>query len=317
MIHLGGLVELKQLKYFITIVESGSLGKAAQKLEIGTSALSQQISKLEDELCTRLLQRNSTGVTPTPAGLAFFKQAQLVLRHTQYAIEAAHSSRLTGHVSVGFSPSIASVLGIPFMQLMSERYPDIKIHLVESLSGNLAHLVNARQLDIAIIFTQDVDSNWAVQPLLKEQMFLMAKKSLLKEHGFEHCIQDGTIDLEKINALPLALPSRRHGLRKFLDQRASILNVQYEIDGLHLLMNCVSHLNMATIQPVSAHFDYLGTEVCLLKIIEPTLDRVNYLISISEDELSPASLATKVAIKLCVKELIHTGQWPSAELFDY
>lgn len=310
-------MELKQLKYFITIVESGSLGKAAQKLEVGTSALSQQISKLEDELCTRLLQRNSTGVTPTPAGLAFFKQAQLSLRHVQYAIEAAHSSRLTGHVSVGFSPSIASVLGIPFMKLMSERYPDIKIHLVESLSGNLTNLVNARQLDIAIIFTKDVDPNWAVQPLLKEQMFLMANRDLLIAHGYDRYIQNGKIDLDHINSLPLVLPSQRHGLRKFLEQKVELLDVDYEVDGLHLLMNCVSNLNMATIQPSSAHFDYLKSDICLLKIIEPELDRINYLISLSEEELSPASLATKVAIKMTVKSLIYKGLWPSAVLLDF
>ncbi|ENV44590.1 LysR family transcriptional regulator [Acinetobacter schindleri] len=310
-------MELKQLKYFITIVESGSLGKAAQKLDVGTSALSQQIAKLEDELCTRLLSRTSTGVTPTPAGLAFFKQAQLSLRHVQYAIEAAHSSRLTGHVSVGFSPSIASVLGIPFMQLMSERYPDIKIHLVESLSGNLTNLVNSRQLDIAIIFTQDVDANWSVQPLLKEQMFLMANRALLQQHDLENCIQNGQIDLERVNRLPLVLPSQRHGLRKFLDQKVELLDVDYEVDGLHLLMNCVSHLNMATIQPVSAHFDYLKSDICLLKVVEPELARINYLISISEEELSPASLATKVAIKICVKELINKGLWSGAELLDF
>lgn len=310
-------MELKQLRYFVSIVDSGSLGKAAQKLEIGTSALSQQISKLEDEVCTRLLQRNSTGVTPTPSGLAFYKQAQLVLRHAQYAIEAAHSSRLTGHVSVGFSPSIAAVVGVPFMALMAERYPDIKIHLVESLSGNLSNLINSRQLDVAIIFTKDVDANWAVQPLLKEQMFLMANQTLLKKHRFDDCIEQGQIDLSKINQLPLVLPSQRHGLRKFLDQKVETLNVDYEIDGLHLLMNCVSQLNMATIQPGSAYFEYLKPDLCLLKVVEPELDRINYLISLSEEELSPASLATKVAIKICVKDLIYKGLWPSAQLLDF
>lgn len=47
-------MELKQLKYFVSIIEAGSLGKASQKLDVGTSALSQQIAKLEDELSTRL-----------------------------------------------------------------------------------------------------------------------------------------------------------------------------------------------------------------------------------------------------------------------
>ena len=310
-------MELKQLKYLVTIVESGSFGKAAQKLDVGTSALSQQISKLEDELCTRLLRRSTTGVEPTPSGLAFFKQAQLVLRHTQYAIEAAHSSRLTGHVCVGFSPSIASVLGVPLMNLMSKRYPDIKVHLVESLSGNLATLVNSRQLDIAIIFTQDVDPGWSVQPLLKEPMFLIAHEDLLHKYGFAENIQTKQIEFEKVNQLPLALPSQRHGLRKFLEQKVELLNVEFEIDGLHLLMNCVRQLNMATIQPGSAYFEYLRSDLCFLKIVSPELDRMNYLISISEEELSPASLATKVAIKNCIKELISKDLWPSVELLDF
>lgn len=66
-------MEIKQIKYFLTVVEAGSIGKAAQKLDVGASAISQQISKLEQELSIRLLQRNAFGVTPTPAGLAFFK----------------------------------------------------------------------------------------------------------------------------------------------------------------------------------------------------------------------------------------------------
>ncbi len=67
-------MELKQLKYFIAVIESGSLGKAAKNLDIGTSALSQQISKLESELSIRLLQRTALGTVPTPAGLAFFNK---------------------------------------------------------------------------------------------------------------------------------------------------------------------------------------------------------------------------------------------------
>lgn len=309
-------MELKQFKYFISIVESGSFGKASKKLDVGTSALSQQISKLEDELSTRLLQRNTQGVTPTPAGLAFYKQAQLVIRHMGYAIEGAQSSRLTGHVSVGVSPSIASVLGVPFMKIMAIRYPDIQVHLVESLSGNLSQLINTRQLDLAIIFTNDVDQQWSIQPLLKEQMFLMCTPELLIKNGLDGCLDQGEIDIEQIKKLPLVLPSQRHGLRKFLNQKLDSINVKYEIDGLHLLMDCVAHLDVATIQPSSAFFKPLRNKLCLLKVMEPQLGRINYLISIAEEQLSPASLAAKVAIKHCIKQLVSAGVWPSAVLID-
>lgn len=130
-------MELRQLRYFARIVETGSMGRAALDLNIGVSALSQQIARLENELAIRLLQRTSRGVTPTSAGLAFYSQAQLALRHADDAILAAREARLSGHVSVGMAPSTASVLGVPFINAMRESYPDVRLHLVESLSGNL------------------------------------------------------------------------------------------------------------------------------------------------------------------------------------
>ena len=82
-------MELRQLRYFVRIVETGSMGSAALDLDIGVSALSQQMTRLENELAIRLLQRTSRGVTPTNSGLAFYSQAQLALRHADDAILAA------------------------------------------------------------------------------------------------------------------------------------------------------------------------------------------------------------------------------------
>ena len=62
-------MELRQLRYFLSVLECGSLGRAALELGVGASALSQQLSKLESEVSTRLLTRSSTGVSPTAAGL--------------------------------------------------------------------------------------------------------------------------------------------------------------------------------------------------------------------------------------------------------
>lgn len=306
-------MELRQLQSFVTIVEQGSIGKAAQKLDVGTSALSQQISKLESELSTRLLQRSALGVTPTPAGLAFLKQAQLVLRHAHQAIEAAQSSRLAGYVSVGFPPSTASILAVPFLKVMAERYPDIKIHLVESLSGNLVQLINARQLDTAIIFTQDIDKNWAIQPLVSESMFLIANDIFFQEYKLDEFLATGSLPLNALEGLPLALPSPHHGLRKLIEQKHPKLNLAYEIDGLSLLMNAVANLDVATLQPGSAFMNSSRQHLNFLKITDPSIDRTNYLISLNEEELSPASLAAKSVIRSCITQLLEQHAWPSAK----
>ncbi|MFP3656566.1 LysR family transcriptional regulator, partial [Burkholderia sp. SIMBA_052] len=65
-------MELRQLRYFVRVVECGSMGRAALELDVVTSTLSQQISRLESELSVRLLQRTKTGIQPTNAGLAFW-----------------------------------------------------------------------------------------------------------------------------------------------------------------------------------------------------------------------------------------------------
>ncbi|MHD0444700.1 LysR family transcriptional regulator, partial [Klebsiella pneumoniae] len=174
-----------------------------------TSALSQQISKLESELSIRLLQRTALGTVPTPAGLAFFQQVQLALRHLDHAVDSAHSSRLSGHVTVGFSPSVAAVIGTHFLKLMRNRYPAITVRLIEGLSGDLKALVNARQLDVAIIFSDDVDPQWAIQPLVKEQMFLISPKEVLGQYHLESCIDTQTINHSQLKELPLILPSPR------------------------------------------------------------------------------------------------------------
>jgi DNA-binding transcriptional LysR family regulator len=82
-------MEIRQLRYFAQVVQSGSMGRAAIELNLVTSALSQQVSRLESELCMRLLERTKNGVQPTSAGLAFWQKAQLILRITDDAAKAA------------------------------------------------------------------------------------------------------------------------------------------------------------------------------------------------------------------------------------
>ncbi|MCU4414441.1 LysR family transcriptional regulator [Acinetobacter sp. WU_MDCI_Axc73] len=307
-------MEIKQIKYFLAVVEAGSIGKAAQKLDVGASAISQQISKLEQELSIRLLQRNAFGVTPTPAGLAFLKHSQLILRQINFAVDAAHSARLSGHVSLGFPPTITALIGIPLVKLMSERYPDIHLEIVETLSGNLIQSVNSRQLDLAIIFTDEVDKQWSIQPLVKEQMYLMARKEVLEQYNLDDCLITGIVRSEQIEDIPLVLPRQRHSLRKSLEQKIGQLNVMYEIDGLHLLMDCLIHLDLASVRPGSACLPEYQHKLQLLKLIDPEIVRINYLVSVAEEELSPAALAAKSAIKACIKKLVNEQKWPCAEL---
>jgi LysR family tcuABC transcriptional regulator len=307
-------MELRQLRYFTRVVELGSISRAALDLGLVQSALSQQIGRLEGELSTRLLQRSSKGITPTEAGMAFFREAQLALRHADQATRAAQEARLTGSVSVGLAPTTASVLGMPLLQAMRQRYPDVRLHMVESLSGHLSQMLNARQLDLAVLFDTDPARRWSVTPLLKEKLFLIRSR---REGGRAAPTR---IRMAAVQRLPLILPSGPHGLRSTLDAafaRARVRpTVAAEIDSLALLMEAVDQGVGCTIQPWAAIGRYPdgATRFALSEIADAPARRLASLCSLSDDELSPAALAVRVVLIDCVRQHIADGLWPGTAL---
>ncbi|EIL6896890.1 tricarballylate utilization LysR family transcriptional regulator TcuR [Salmonella enterica] len=308
-------MELRQLRYFVRIIETGSMGSAAQDLDIGVSALSQQMSRLENELAIRLLQRTSRGVTPTNAGLAFYSQAQLALRHADDEILAAREARLSGHVSVGMAPSTASILGIPFIHAMQENYADVRLHVVESLSGNLERMINTRQIDLAVVFQKDKILRWSARPILEEQLFLIGSHALLA------ALPDNPITPEQLADIPLIMPSQGHGLRGRLDavcqEHALNVDIVAEIDGLALLMRAVRDGLGATLQPGAAISHLDNDALRVIGVHNPILSRPNFLVSLSDDELTPAGLAARVVLTKVMRQLVDAGEWPGATLYAY
>ena len=310
-------MELRQLRYFVRIVELGSMGRAALDLNLVQSALSQQISRLEGELSTRLLQRTAKGAVPTEAGMAFFREAQLALRHADQAARAAQQARLTGTVSVGLSPTTASVLGVPLMRAMHERYPDVRLHMVGSLSGHLSNMLNARQLDLAVLFDTQPARRWSVLPLLDERLFVIRS---VRHPPAGLAPLPRTITLTQLSDEPLILPTGPHGLRSRLDAAFAQVRVApriaMEIDSLALLMDAVDMGLGSTIQPWAAVGRYADAaqRFVLAEIEDGPAFRPAALCSLSDDELSPAALAARVVLADCVRQLVQSGQWIGATL---
>lgn len=307
-------MELRQLRYLARIFDLGSFSQAAASLDVVTSALSQQISRLERELKTQLLRRTSTGVIPTDAGIAFMQQARLAIRHADDAIRAARLQRLSGHVSVGLAPSTATVIGLPLLQLMRERYPDVRLRLVESLSGDLEQMLNARQLDLAVLFSSNAERRWSATPLLVERLFVMGPQALMGKP------KDRGMRLSEIAKLPLILPSVGHGLRILLTSAFAAAKcaprIVAEIDGLAVLMNAVSAGFGVTIQPGAAAARIVGNDCAVVKIADARLFRPSLLISLPDDELSPAARAAASTLTALARRLVLSGKWVGASLHE-
>jgi LysR family tcuABC transcriptional regulator len=311
-------MELKQLKYFVAVVDCGTMSQAAIQLDMVQPALSQQISRLEAELSTRLLNRSNRGVSLTEPGVAFYREAVLALRHAEEAARVAKQARLTGSVSNGLSPSICALVGLPLMLSMKEKYPDIRLHIVEGMSGHLTQMLNARQIDLAILFNDKDAKRWSVTPLLQEKLFVIGKS--LSEDKNSYKKTSAKVNLQALKDLPLILPTSGHGLRQAIDRAFANSKLKpkvvAEIDSLNLLMAAVVAGLGNTIQPWGAvvKIPEYAQQLKIAEIKDQSIYRPSLLCSLSDDELSPSAIATRVLVKECVETLAISGAWKGSSL---
>ncbi|MGP3965708.1 LysR family transcriptional regulator [Nonomuraea sp. 3N208] len=143
-------MELRQLRYFVTLAEELHFGRAAAREHIVQSALSQQIQRLERELGVRLLDRSTHHVDLTPAGAAFLIEARQILDHVGRAGQAARNAVASaptlrvGIIDAGYDtmPQI--------LRELQHNHPDITIHQVEAGTPEQYRQLADGRLDIAI-----------------------------------------------------------------------------------------------------------------------------------------------------------------------
>src|SRR6516225_8042826 len=273
-------MDMRQLKYFVQIVESGSLSKASRQLYIAQPALSQQMTRLEDEVGKPLLVRSSRGVTPTENGEALYHHARFILRQLDQAVSVARQehAHVNGRVNLGMAPTTVCALGLPLVKHLNAKYPGIVLNVIEALSGHLEHMARLGEFDLAVLFSQTAALDLAVEPLLEEELFVILPRDSQKIAPNR---QD--ITLQELAALPLILPSPGHGLRRRISlefERANLtVDPAAEIDSLPLLMHCVADGLGVTIKPMAAVYALQNApeQWRCLRISDAPMIRRNYL----------------------------------------
>src|SRR5258706_840292 len=169
-------MELRQLRYFVRIVDLGSLSKAASDLYVAQPSLSKQIAALEGELKTKLLVRSSRGVTATDTGLAFYRQAQSLLRQIARIPDEMRSAEgsPTGVVALGMPFSASNILAPALVGAVRARMPGIRLAITQEGSGQLESLLPSGRLDLSLLYERARPSRQIEErPLLTEELYLV------------------------------------------------------------------------------------------------------------------------------------------------
>ncbi|WP_342364368.1 nitrogen assimilation transcriptional regulator NAC [Terrarubrum flagellatum] len=305
-------MDLRRLRSFLKIVDTGSLTRAAAALNIAQPALSQQLASLESYFRQKLLIRGPHGVTPTEAGRVLYRHAQALLKQFEQCesdVKRASAS-LSGNVSVGIAPySAGSTISLALLKAVREKFPDVLLHIVEGFAVAFSELIMNGKLDMAIMHGAGPMRGVKFQPLIDEEFFLVASPAI-KLPG------DGRdpIDVAALIDIPLLLPSRVNFVRRAVDTAFSSIHraphIVAEVESLDTLREAVADGTGCAILPWSvANQIAIPHRSAVFAIANP---RIEDTISIGVSDqmaLSEAAVAVRGVLLDLALTAARSGRW--------
>ncbi len=310
-------MDLRQLRYFVGIVQAGSLSRAAHQLHVAQSAISHHLASLESELDRQLVTRGPKGVLLTEAGSVLYRHAEAILRHLEFAKQDAMSGLdvPSGRVSFGFPGVLAPLLSYELFRRVRTVYPHILLHVSEA-SGSLLRerLINGR-LDIALLYVGQAERGLAVEPLLSEELFYGTADPDPSPIAIADAVQRPLL-------LAASGSNSRNVAEEAFKKHGLTVTPVAEIDTISTLRRAIASGMGNSIMPWCALYDSEGkiTLNCR-RFADAKLVRPVALCFPGLGQRSPAIEAVALTLKSLVYELVDSGIWqgvslinPSAEL---
>jgi LysR family transcriptional regulator, nitrogen assimilation regulatory protein len=282
-------MDLRQLRFLVRTIESGSISQAARGLHITQPSLSQRLKDLEAELGVSLFDRTPTGVRPTDAGNMVADRSRAILRLVDnIAVETrALTQEPAGEVFIGLPTTMALHLTVPLVKAVRSQFPKVSLRVSEGMSGHIQEWVISGRLDLAILYTDEAIDGLKIEKITDEDLCLISR----------HDTAESTADVPfaDIWKYPLVLPGPDHGLRRSIEKvrlkTRTMLNIAVEIDSLPHLKRLAVEGGLHTILPQAACREEVSLgQLIARRIVNPNLRRP---IALARPTNRPNSLATQ------------------------
>lgn len=305
-------MDIKQLRYFISIADLGSMTRASKSLNIAQPALTQQMAKLETELRTRVFDRGMSGVKLTQAGTILYGYAKSIMKQVNDARLAVSDEEKhpTGKVTLGMPGSTGKMLAIPLLQQLKSQ-GRILIEIVERPSAELVALVASGKLDVAVVVDAAQGRGLTLTPLLLEELLVVAKRSAVGRRQ--------SLSLKEVARQPLVLPSWPSTIRQRIDTAFMDARLTYqligEVTGTDMAMRTVRAGIAWTVLPWSAVSDDFNRGHIVALPIRNLVLRRELSICVSDAlPLSQAGQLVRDTITIIAKDLISSKQWMQVQV---
>ncbi|SCA57163.1 LysR family transcriptional regulator [Candidatus Terasakiella magnetica] len=290
-------MDLKQLRSFLHVAETGSLSKAAKRLNVTQPALSRQIRLLEEDAGVALFIRTGRGVLLSEAGALLEGRARVLSEEMERLKMdmTAFAGTVQGEVRLGLPPSVGLVLAGPVIERFRADYPNVRLRVTQLLSGALQDALLEGRMDIGVLFEGNVSSQLHSEPLWSEQLYFITAPTQpwasRKEVTLEECLEQ-----------PFILPGTKHGLRDLLDKEAAkigkAINVVVEAESLAIQTELVCRALGSTILSYEACKSHVEAgRLIALPLVNPTVERVSTLVWSKDYPLTMAAQAMSEVIR--------------------
>lgn len=248
-------MELRQLRYFIKAAELSNFTEAANALYISQSTLSQQIQQLESELEIPLFDRIAKRVRLTEAGRQFLPSAQKTVKDSEDGKQLLKdiAGIKTGTLNIGLTYGLSD-LAVRTLVIFSKNYPGVKVNLVFGTSLELLEMLSDGLVDLALSFLPPGETeNHESLPLFSASLSLVV-------HRDSEPAKLKSVDLKKLESLPMVLPVKHFSIRSFLDQicekKKVRLDIKMEMNNISTLLQLAATGNWYTVLMETSLFDH-------------------------------------------------------------
>lgn len=268
-------MELRHLRYFLTICEERNISRAAKKLFMSQPPLSQQLKALEEELGVELFKRTTRSLEITEAGKVFQKKAVEILQLSDNMLKEVKSydKKVTGTLGVGFVASSGATLLPDRIPELYKKYPDINFQIKEGSTYRVLDLLDSGIIEVAIVRSPFNIKRYNSIELPREPMIAIGTEKFLKNFKSERIVVD------ELKNIPLIIDKRfKKLIGEACDQEGFAPRILCEgEDSRSLLLWAASGLGVALL-PSSAR-KLMGKDNIMVKEIECDLLKTRTLIT--------------------------------------